>query len=146
MNTPPEKTDIIILGKYTEDLKALWSALTILKVTHSIIFFGSITQLRTYLTKTNGNAILFISIADKNNLKFLGIISSLHYYAYLSIAVFDSSGIITNIEEVFAMGANIYIHKPLNRAGLNRTLQQVMRMNAQFASGNFNRETYFLSA
>lgn len=146
MNTKSEKTDIIILGRYTEDLKAFCSALTFLKVTHSILFFAGTTQLRSYLTKKYANTILIMPIVNKISQGCLEVIASLYSYPNLSIAVYDSSGILTNIEELFAIGVNVYIQKPLNRTDLIRTARKVMMMNAQFASGNLKRETYFLSA
>lgn len=83
---------------------------------------------------------------DENNGNLLEAILSLRHYRNLSIAVYDPYGNVSNIEDIFALSANIYIHKPLNLAELSRTIRQVMMMNIQFSSGNFNRETYFLSA
>jgi len=146
MKSDAEKTDIIIFGKYTKDLKDLWHALFILKIPHSIVFLGGISKLRDFMNGRQREAILFLSVNDPKNVRYLELIAKFRYYKNLSIAVYDCAGALTNIEEVFAAGANIYIHKPLNPLNLIQTIRQVMVTNTQFASGNFNRETYFLSA
>ena len=146
MKSDKEKIDIILFGNYSEKIKELWYALFALKMPHAIVFLSGTAQLRAYLIKRQNKTIIFLSAIEGKNEKLLRTIGGLRAYTTLSIAVYDPIGIVSNIEDLFAVGANIYIHKPENRAELLHTIRQVMVMNSQFASGNFNRETYFLSA
>ena len=88
----------------------------------------------------------FLPMAGSLNARLAAVITKLRHYPQMSIAVYDCTGLLSNVEDVFAMGANIYIHKPVDRTDLTKAVRQVMRINAQFYSGHLNRETYFLSA
>lgn len=145
MNSKSEKTDIIVLGKYTENLSTLCNALSFIKATHSVVLLSAMAQLRKCLMKRQTNTILILSVTDRDISKYLEIIARLHIYPNISIAVYCPPGILVNREELFAVGANIIIRTPLSRADLERSVKKVILMNTQFASGNLKRETYFLS-
>ena len=144
MNAKMEKTDIIILGKYTEELKTLCNALAFLKTTHSIVLLAVVAQLRKCLMKKSNNTLLILSITGRRPDQYLELVARLRSYPDISIAVYCPPGIPVQHEELFAVGANICISRPENRTELNRSVRKVMMMNSQFASGNLKRETYFL--
>ncbi len=145
MKVQREKTDILVLEANPHTLTELRRALHAVRIPHTIIFFSNITQLTTYLSSDQKKSILFLPIRNNYKKGIAATITTIRNKKDLSIAIYDPLGIVTNIEELFALGANVYINKPQKGGDLLLKIKQVMMVNAQFAAENFNNDTYFLS-
>lgn len=80
----------------------------------------------------------FVSGSDclkeiRSNLKFMDV----------SIAIYSTSSMESDIEETFINGANIYITKPNDYATLKKTIRNVLNINWHYHNSGLDKKTFF---
>lgn len=69
----------------------------------------------------------------RSNLKFMDV----------SIAIYSTSSVESDIEETFINGANIYITKPNDYAVLKKTIRNVLNINWHYHNSGLDKKTFF---
>lgn len=87
---------------------------------------------------------LDINMPRKGGLECLSEIRANKDLKDLSIAMYSTSSSEKDIEETFVQGANIYINKPSDFAGLKRVLSEVLSINWQYHTSGLNRDNFLL--
>jgi response regulator RpfG family c-di-GMP phosphodiesterase len=146
MKNKHERINMILIEDDMKQTKNLRKALTNLELFHSVRVFQGANPCIAHLKDTNTQVphVLFFDINAYDCMDGIRAIRDDSKYNNLSIAVYDSHASITE-EETFVAGANIYIRKNDNSYELKRILKKVLKIDWQFSSGKYNRDTYVLS-
>ena len=90
--------------------------------------------------------ILFLDInmPKKSGLQCLIEIKKIERLTNLTIVIYSTSSSEEDIEATFLNGANIYLKKPTNLAGLKKTLSHILTLNWQYHTSGLNRSNFLL--
>lgn len=88
---------------------------------------------------------LDLNMPRKSGMECLKEIRSNSKLKDLSIAIYSTSALQSDIEETFVKGANIYIKKPNDFEELKSILDRVININWQYHTSGFNKENFLLN-
>lgn len=138
---------VLIVSNTSNLRKMIAKSVKCMKINHSILLFSNAAQLTNFVMLPSGEdpVILFMDGEHSSCLSDILKIRKNRLFRNLSIAVCAASSNEKNVEEAFVAGANFYLKTEKDFIKLMMVMRKVMRMNVQFFSEHFNRETYFFS-
>ena len=96
-------------------------------------------------TRLPNLVFLDLNMPRKSGMECLKEIRSNSKLKDLSIAIYSTSALQSDIEETFVKGANIYIKKPNDFEELKSILDRVINTNWQYHTSGFNKENFLLN-
>lgn len=141
------KLKVIMMGDNPATLQALNSSLSALNMDYSILSIADLDSLFSYLEKVPRRRpiILFLDANHNNCKSHIKTIRNTSICDDITVAVYDPAGLCVE-EEMFATGANIYLHKQKDLQQFRETLKKVISVNWHFYASSLNRETFFYYA
>ncbi len=136
-----------MLGATPATLQALNSSLSALDIDYSMLTISDIESLFSYLEKVPRKrpVILFLDASHHNCMMRIKTVRNTAVCDDITVAVYDPTGLCAE-EEMFAAGANIYIHKQKDLQQFRETLKKAISANWHFYASSLNRETFFYCA
>lgn len=87
---------------------------------------------------------LDLNMPIKNGMECLKEIKADKRLQHIIVAIYSTSSSEQDVENTFINGANIYINKPSSFKALKKAVAKVLKVNWQYHTSNFNRETFLL--
>lgn len=139
----------IILADDDEDDRLFFTdAFSELKINTKVNTFNDGVALMDYLLDPESVLphILFLDLnmPKKNGIECLHEIKNNERFNDIAIAIYSTSSSEDDIEETFVRGANIYIKKPNDFAGLKKILADVVAINWQYHTSGLNKDNFLL--
>ncbi|GAA4232595.1 response regulator [Postechiella marina] len=139
----------IILTDDDEDDRLFFKeAIDDISVETELKLFNHGQDLITYLTTPNvalpDLLFLDLNMPIKNGMECLKEIKANKDLQHIIIAIYSTSSSEQDIEDTFVNGANIYIKKPSSFKALKKAVEKVLKVNWQYHTSNFNRDTFLL--
>ena len=140
--------NIILTDDDEDDRLFFQEAIEDIAVQTKLQLFNNGQDLMTYLNEsaTNLPDLLFLDLnmPIKNGMECLKEIKADERFKDLIIAIYSTSSSESDIEDTFVNGANIYIKKPDSFKKLKKVVEKVLKVNWQYHTSNFNRDTFLL--
>lgn len=144
----PEPIKVILADDDEDDRLFFEDAFNELKMNTKVQMYHDGVQLMDYINSEVARMphILFLDLnmPRKNGIECLKEIRSNSDFKNITIAIYSTSSSEADIENTFALGANIYIKKPDNFNELKKVLTEVLTTSWQFETSGLNKEHFFL--
>ncbi|MFN8437836.1 MAG: response regulator [Cytophagales bacterium] len=144
----PEPIKVILADDDEDDRLFFEDAFNELKMNTKVQMYHDGVQLMDYINSEVSRLphILFLDLnmPRKNGIECLKEIRSNSDFKNITIAIYSTSSSEADIENTFALGANIYIKKPDNFNELKKVLTEVLTTSWQFETSGLNKEHFFL--
>lgn len=140
--------DILLIDDDAEDRNTFNDAISELKIRTNLTMLEDGRNLVPYLEglkKLPELLFLDLNMPFKSGIECLAEIRQHELLHDLSVAIYSTSASQKDIEDTFALGANVYIRKPANFEKLKKVLNDVINMNFQFYNSGLNRDTFLLN-
>tara|TARA_R110002049_G_scaffold302713_2_gene496069 strand:- start:11586 stop:12020 length:435 start_codon:yes stop_codon:yes gene_type:complete len=140
--------NIILTDDDKDDRLFFQEAIEDISVKTNLKLFNHGQELMTYLNESTNNLpdLLFLDLnmPIKNGMECLKEIKANEQFKNIIIAIYSTSSSESDIENTFINGANIYIKKPDSFKKLKKAVEKVLKVNWQYHTSNFNRDTFLL--
>ncbi|MDD4148862.1 MAG: response regulator [Bacteroidales bacterium] len=144
-----EELHVLLADDDDDDRLFFKDAIEEVKVKTVVNMVNDGVELMDYLnnpsTRLPNLLFLDLNMPRKDGMECLIEIRGNHKLKDLSIAIYSTSALETDIEETFVKGANIYIRKPNDFEELKTILEKVININWQYHTSGFNKEHFLLT-
>lgn len=146
MNTPPY---LILLADDDEGDRTIFiEAFSEIKIKTTVRTVNDGEELMKWLND-EGNPLphflfLDLNMPRKNGLDCLREIRSIEKLKDIFIAIYSTSGNEKDVDETFALGANVYITKPSDFNELKQILYKAVSATILYEGDTFNRKSFLL--
>ncbi|RZJ36713.1 MAG: response regulator [Flavobacterium sp.] len=140
--------DILLIDDDAEDRNTFSDAINEIKIRTNLTMLEDGRNLIPYLEslkKLPEIIFLDLNMPFKSGVECLEEIRQHDWLHDLSVAIYSTSSTQKDVEDTFALGANVYIRKPTSFEKLKKVLNDVINMNFQFYNSGLNKDTFLLN-
>ena len=143
-----DKLHIVLAEDDQDDRLLFQKVFNHVKIHHTLKMCNDGIELMDYLTTTGEKPhIIFLDLnmPGKSGIECLHEIKSNKDLRDISIAIYSSVSQTATVEQVFTLGANVFIKKPNEFNELKKILTQITYINWQYVTEGFNKEYFMLN-
>lgn len=143
-----EKLHIVLAEDDKDDRLLFQKVFDHVKIHHTLKMCEDGIELMDYLNTTDEKPhIIFLDLnmPGKSGIECLREIKRNRDLRDITIAIYSSASEAATVEQVFILGANVFIKKPNEFNELKKILTEIVYINWQYITDGFNREYFMMN-
>lgn len=143
-----EKLHIVLAEDDKDDRLLFQKVFDHVKIHHTLKMCEDGIELMDYLNTADEKPhIIFLDLnmPGKSGIECLREIKRNRDLRDITIAIYSSASEAATVEQVFILGANVFIKKPNEFNELKKILMEIIYINWQYITDGFNREYFMMN-
>lgn len=143
-----DKLHIVLAEDDQDDRLLFQKVFNHVKIHHTLQMCEDGIELMEYLNTTQEKPhIIFLDLnmPGKSGIECLREIKRNRDLRDITIAIYSSASDATTVEQVFILGANVFIKKPNEFNELKKILTEIIYINWQYVTDGFNKEYFMIN-
>ena len=123
----------------------LLQALKEIKDKTNVVIFRTLLELNNYLSFKNNVLPQVLFLDPKMGFLYINEIKKTDLFKNITIAIYSNIKSLKEMEDIFVIGANVYIKKPTDISFLKHILSKIISLNTKYQTLGFDKQNFMLS-